>query len=174
MNKNLYTTIAIILGLLSIQGCFMYSFSGSSLPKEAKTFSVQTFQSKVAKGPANLTDLITQKLSSELRQKTSLKEDTRNNGDVQFEGTITKFEYNPTTPRSNPDGDFSSQTQLSITVQLTYSNKYDKNFEFSKKHFTQTTNIDATADLDKEESNMVEEVLKKLIDDIFNASINNW
>lgn len=171
MNK--YFITFIILVALSLEGCFMYSFSGSSLSKEAKTFSIQEFQSKVALGPSNLAEQLSHKLRAEIIQKTRLKEIV-SNGDIQFEGVITEFKYTPIAPRSSNDGDFSSRDQLSITVQVNYSNVYDKDFEFNKKQFTQTTDIDASASRDLEEPGMVEDILKKLIKDIFNASIANW
>jgi hypothetical protein len=151
----------------------MYSFSGSSLSKEAKTFSIQEFRSKVALGPSNLTEQFTQKLRAELVQKTHLKE-VFSNGDIQFEGILTEFKYTPIAPRGDSKEETGSRMQLSVTAEVSYSNAYDKDFEFSKKSFTQTTDIDANANLDTEEAGMTEEVLKKLIQDIFNASIANW
>ena len=64
--------------------------------------------------------------------------------------------------------------QLTISVEVTYKNPYNKTFEFTKKKFTQHTDIDANANLDSEEPKMVEEVLKKLTQDIFNESIAAW
>jgi hypothetical protein len=151
----------------------MYTFSGSSLSKEAKTFSIQPFQSRVALGPANLSEQITEKLREELSQKTKLKE-ALSNGDVQFEGIITEFKYTSIAPRSDNPEAMTSREQLSITVQVSYNNAYDKDFEFSKKQFTQTADKEASTSRDTEESGLVEEILKKLIKDIFNASIANW
>jgi hypothetical protein len=165
--------IQMILIIFLLQGgCLFYSFSGSSLSKEAKTFSIQEFQSKVALGPANLAEQLTQRLRDEITQKTSLKE-TVSNGDIQFDGTITAFKYTPIAPRSTEHGATGSRTQLSITVQINYTNAYNKDFEFSKKDFTQTTDAEAGKEY-TEEASMVGEVVKKLIQDIFNASIANW
>lgn len=174
MNKNKYINfqLSILLGLI-LQGCLMYTFSGSSLSKEAKTFSMQPFQSRVALGPANLSEQLTEKLRMELSQKTKLKE-VFSNGDIQFEGIITDFKYTPITPRSDDRRATTSREQLSITIQVSYSNVYDKDFEFSKKQFTQTADKDASTSRDTEEPGLVEDILKKLIKDIFNASIANW
>lgn len=153
-------------------GCLFYSFSGSSLHKEAKTFTIQDLQSKVALGPASLADQITQKLRDAVTQKTSLKEKSTD-GDIQFEGIVTGFKYSPLAPTTKDDKTSGSKVQLSITVQISYINKYDNNFTFKKKDFTQTTDIDAGREY-TEETNMVEDIIKKLIQDIYNASIANW
>lgn len=171
--KKYVTLISLLLMILPLQGgCLFYSFSGSSLSKEAKTFTLQEFQSKVALGPPSLAEQLTQKLREAIAQKTPLKE-TINNGDIQFDGVITKLVYTPIAPRSTSDGTTSSRTQLSITVQVKYTNIYDKDFEFSKKDFTQTTDVEAGEEYTQENS-MAEEVVRKLIQDIFNASIANW
>lgn len=172
MNKY-FNILVIILAASVLEGCFIYSFSGSSLSEEAKTFSIQDFTSKIALGPSNLAEQCTFKLRNEIIQKTKLTE-VYGNGDIQFEGTIIGFKYTPITPRSDSKDDMSSRMQLSITVEISYRNRYDPEFEFSKKKFTQNTDIDATANLEQEESSMTEEILKKLIQDIFNASIANW
>jgi len=171
--KKYVLLVRMLLIILLLQGgCLFYSLSGSSLSKEAKTFTIQEFQSKVALGPANLAEQITQQLREEITQKTSLKE-TVSNGDIQFDGVITAFKYTPIAPRSTSDGATASRTQLSITVQVNYTNIYDKDFEFSKKDFTQTTDVEAGNE-NTQEATMVGEVVKKLIQDIFNASIANW
>lgn len=171
--KQYVPLLSMLLMSLPLQGgCLFYSFSGSSLSQEAKTFTIQQFQSKVALGPANLAEQITQRLREEINQKTSLKE-TVSNGDIQFDGVITAFKYTPIAPRSTGDGATGSRTQLSITVQVNYTNIYGKDFEFSKKDFTQTIDAEAGKEY-TEEASMVGEVANKLIQDIFNASIANW
>ena len=148
--------------------------SGSPLSTQISTFMVEEFQSKVALGPTTLAQDFTQKLRDEILQKTNLKEAAYKE-DIKFYGAITEFKYKSIAPRSNSAGEeSSSRRQLSITVEVTYKNSYNKSFEFSKKKFTQTTDIDDTASTDTEEPSMVEEVFKKLTQDIFNASIAIW
>lgn len=152
----------------------MYSLSGNAVSKEASSFMIEDFQLKVALGPADLNTLLTKKLRDELLAKTNLKEVSYNE-DIKFYGSITEFKYTPIAPRSNADQeDNSSRIQLTISVEVTYKNPYNKTFEFTKKKFSQTTDIDANANLDNEQPTMVEEVLKKLTQDIFNESIAAW
>ncbi len=150
----------------------MYSLSGSALPKEAKTFTVHDLKSKVALGPATLADQLTQSLRDELIKKTSLKEKATE-GDLQFDGIVTGFKYSPLAPSTQDDKTSGSRVQLSITIQITYINKYDNNFTFKKKDFTQKEDVEAGRE-HAEEANMVDAIIKKLIQDIYNASIANW
>ena len=172
MNKHRNAMGSLIIGLF-FQSCAIYSFSGTPLSTEVKTFSIQDFQSKVALGPADLAQKFTKKLGSELLQKTPLKQ-VGTNGDLQFEGVITGFKYTPIAPSSSDQGGTASRTKLTITIQVSYSNGHDREFEFSKKSFEQSADIDATASTDAEEPRLVEEVLTKLVKDVFNASVANW
>jgi hypothetical protein len=171
--KQLYRLIYLIGTSLLCHSCAFYSFSGTSLSKEVKTFSIQNFQDRTTLGPADLAEQLTEKLSNELLQKTPLKQ-LDANGDIHFEGSITEFKYSPMSPSISLEGEAASRMKLTLTVEVTYINKYDQEFEFSKKSFTQSADMDATANIIAEEPRMVEEALTKLVKDIFNASVASW
>jgi hypothetical protein len=171
--KKPYNHLFITSVSFLVYSCVFYSFSGTPLPREVRSFSIQTLQNKAALGPTDLNIQLSERLSTEILQKTSLKQ-VDSNGDIQYEGTITEFTYTPMAPKATAQGDTASRTKLTISVELTYINKYDKEFEFSKKNFSQSSDMDATANTMAEEPRMVEEVLGKLVKDIFNGSIANW
>jgi len=172
VTKFILIPLLLYIFCLLQAGCLFYSFSGSSLNKKVKTFSIKDFQSKVALGPTTLADQITQSLRDVISQKTSLKEKATD-GDIEFDGIITAFKHSPLAPSTKDDQTSGSRVQLSITVQINYNNKYDNNFCFKKKDFTQTHDVKAGTEI-VEASNMVEEIIKKLMQDIYNASIANW
>ncbi len=87
---------------------------------------------------------------------------------------ITEFKYTPMAPTSSAQGGTASRTKLTMTVEVSYINKYDQEFEFAKKSFSQSADMEATANIVAEEPRMVEEILNKLTKDIFNASIASW
>ncbi len=158
---------------LMLQGCGIYSFSGSSLSSEVKTFSIQNFQSDAALGPPDLAEKFTETLARELLQRTSLSQVTTK-GDIQFEGIITQFDYKPVAPTSGGENDHANITQLTITMQVSYINLKEQEFVFSKRKFSQHADMPANASTDTEESSLVEEIFLKLIKDIFNASVASW
>ena len=88
----------LLLPLL-LQGCGLYTFSGTSLPPAAHTCSLQ-FQSHVALGPPALGEEFQEKLGQELTQRTRLKL-VEAAGDLQLEGTIQQFAYTPNAPTPN-------------------------------------------------------------------------
>ncbi len=161
--------------LLLLQGCGIYSFSGVSLPKEVQTFSLN-FQSAVALGPPDLATRLQQRLCDELAQRTSLKQ-VYEQGDLQLEGSITRFVYTPTAltkGMQENEQDQASIERLTIEVALTYINRYDEDAAFSKKTFAQFADMPATADRNSEESRLIDAIFTELIDDIFNETVASW
>ena len=161
--------------LLLLQGCGIYSFSGTSLPPEAKSFSLY-FQSDVALGPADLAAKFQQRLEEELLQLTPLKQvDAK--GDLQLDGLIKKFDYVPVGPNKSGKegtGDRASMNRLTIEVELNYINPYDKTSAFSKKIFSQYEDVDASTSSRSEEPRLVEAIFTKLVEDIFNETLASW
>lgn len=154
-----------------LQGCGIYSFSGLSLPPEAKTFSLR-FQSEVALGPADLLDQFQQKLGEELTRRTPLKQ-VETQGDLQLEGAIKTFKYRSIAPSKIDGKEEASRERLTITVQMNYINPYNKEAAFSKKTFSQYDDMNADANRDNEEPGLIAAIFTKLIRDII-ASMDNW
>jgi Lipopolysaccharide-assembly len=166
---------ALILLSLLLQGCGIYSFAGSALPPEVKTFSLK-FQSSVALGPPNLVEKFQQRLGDELLQCTSLKQ-VYTKGDLQLDGDIKQFKYEeaaPTKGRQESEGEQAAIARLTIEVQMSYINCYDEDASFSKKTFSQYADVAANASREKEEPRLIDDVCTKLIEDIFNETVASW
>ena len=166
------TCFALAPLLLLLQGCGIYSFSGISLPPEAKTFSLR-YQSNVALGPPDLLEKFQQQLGDELAQRTPLKQVT-SQGDLQLEGTIKQFSYTPIAPSKGSGAEQANLDRLTIKIQMNYINPYDEEAAFSKKIFSQYADMPAEASRDQQEPLLIDEIFTKLIKDIFNATVASW
>ena len=165
----------LMLFLLLLQGCGLYSFSGISLSPEVKTFFIQ-FQSDVALGPPDLSEKLQQKLNDELVQRTPLQQ-VYTQGDLQMEGVITQFQYVSVAPMKSgvekEDGEATTD-RLTITVQMTYTNTYDNASSFSKKTFSQSSDMAATTSRSDEEPRLIDDIFTKLVADIINDTVAAW
>jgi len=155
-----------------LQGCGIYSFSGTSVPSEAKTFSLQV-QSNVSLGPPDLAEKFQQQLEDELVHRTPLKF-TDTQGDLQLDGVLKQFKYMPIAPTKKDTEDQVSIDRLTIAVQMNYINPYNKDASFSKKVFSQYADMPADASRSSEEARLIDEVFRKLIKDIFNETVASW
>lgn len=155
---------------MSQSGCkISYSFSGASIPAEAKTFSVSFFKNTASLVEPSLSQNFTDALRSRLSNQTRLAQ-VDQGGDLHFEGNITN--YNPSQPAA-----ISSETaalnRLSVTVSVKFVNTIEPHLSF-EKNFTQYVDYDSGLDLGSVQSSLMDEVIVLLVDDIFNQSVANW
>jgi hypothetical protein len=161
----------IVLLVLSIApSCkISYSFSGANIASDVKTFTVYYFPNRAKLVNPTLSQTFTEDLRSKLQRQTSLDEE-QDNGDLQFEGQITGYEVRP---MSIQKGDLAAQNRLTITVKLKYTDTKhpENNFE---QNFSAFEDYNSTSSLSDIEGDLVPEIIKKLTEDIFNATIANW
>jgi hypothetical protein len=94
----------------------------------------------------------------------------KRNGDLKIEGEITKYEQRN---KSVSAEGYSAQTELSITVNVRFTNnvKHDEDFE---RQFTATSSYETTQSLNSVQEQLVTEMVKEITDQIFNATVANW
>jgi len=165
----LMTVVALLLGSIANSCKVSYSFTGANLSPEVKTFTVYYFPNRARLVNATLSQNFTEELREKLTRQTSLKESS-DNGDIEFEGQITGYEFKP---MSIQKGDESAQTRLTISVKVKYTNNKvpDDNFE---QTFTSYEDFDSSQDISSVEDDLSVEIIEKLVEDIFNATIANW
>ncbi len=149
-----------------------YSFTGASIEPTVKTFSVYYFPNRARLVNPNLSQEFTQGvkgLENKLIKQTSLNE-IKDNGDLEFSGQITDYDVKPI---NISQGDLAAQNRLTITVKVKFTNNknHEKDWE---KTFTAYGDFDSTNALSSVEDQLVPEIVDKLTDDIFNASVANW
>ncbi|HVA97821.1 MAG TPA: LptE family protein [Bacteroidia bacterium] len=146
-----------------------YSFNGASVPADAKTISIQYFQNYAPLAGPTISQLFTEELKNYFSQQTHLSLVDKG-GDLNFEGSITGFS---TAPLAIKPGDQSALTRLTVTVQVKYTNKFDKtkNFDASFSRFADYT---SSQNLSTVENDLVTQINQQLAEDIFNKALNNW
>lgn len=143
--------------------------NGASIPVEAKTVSVGFFANNTSLGAPSLSQRFTEKLRDVVSQQTNLALMPKD-GDLQFEGYISDYAVTPVAIQSN---DQASLNRLTITVKVTYVNKFEaaKNFE---GNFTRYADFKSTENISAKEPELVQEIYRQLTEDIFNRAFNNW
>ena len=170
ITKSLAKACIIVVCLTSISGCGFYSFTGASIPPEAKTFSVANFSNMAQEATMpGLTNMLSEELKDIFLKQTKLTL-VITDGDFAFEGEVRSYQTNPTAITSN---DVAAQERLTITVKIVFKNRYDELTSFDKT-FSQYEEYPTTSSLASVESGLVETIAKKLAEDIFNASAANW
>lgn len=150
-----------------LTGC--YTFKGIDIPVEAKTVSVQYFSNYTQLAPPTLSPTFTESLRDAFISQTrlALAEPT---ADLHFEGAITGYSTAPVAIQTN---DQAALNRLTISVNVKFYNKLDekKNFEAT---FTRFADYPSSQNLSDVEGELIKEINRQLIDDIFNRAFNNW
>jgi len=163
----------LILSLISLSvlvvSCGVYSFTGASIPTEAKTISVQYISNKAAIVQPSLSQVITDGLIDAFAGQTNL-EITENEGDLSFSGYITKYQIKPMAIKAN---ETASQNRLTIAIKIKYNNSFDdkQNFETTFSRYRDYASSENIVDVEDE---LIEEISKELIEDVFNKAFVNW
>lgn len=165
--------LSVVLVSLVFTACkITYSFTGASIAANVKTFSVYYFPNRAKLVNPNLSQQLTQGqdgLENKLIKQTSLNQ-IKENGDLEFSGQITEYDVKPMTI---VQGDLAAQNRLTISVKVKFTNNKDHEQDWEKT-FTAYEDFDSNRSLSDAEDALVTEIIKKLVDDIFNASVANW
>lgn len=172
LKGNLIRLPIVLALLITAAGCgikIKYSFTGASIPVEAKTISVQTFQNRASLVQPGLTQTLTDALIDMCRAQTNL-DMVSSGGDLSFEGDITDYKTQPLTVSGNEQA---ATNRFSITVRVKYTNSFDTDLSYEQS-FTRYQDYSSTLDLSAVEASLSEEIVKMLVEDIFNKAFVNW
>jgi len=147
-----------------------YSLSGASIPDYAKTFSVQFFKNQAQLAPTTVPQTFTDALRNYIASHSRLSLTTE--GDLDFTGSISGYTIAPVTASATAPSQ-SQTTRLTITVDITYTDKKDTkkcfNASFSRyADFASNQNITAVQD------GLITTIENQLVQDAFDKAFNNW
>ncbi|WP_374754343.1 LPS assembly lipoprotein LptE [Dyadobacter crusticola] len=164
--------LAVLLVLHSsffLSGCGVYSFTGTNLSPDIKTFSVLNFTMGTAGGPSDLPQRLTEDLKEYFQRNTSLTSQP-GGGDLILEGSITGYDVLPAAPTAN---DQAGLNRLNVTVQVRYTNAKDETKNFDQS-FTYYADFPQDQTLNQNEARLLPTIRENLVQQIFNKSAADW
>lgn len=167
---KLRNIISGVLLCLCVTACGIYSFSGTSIQPDVKTITINYFEYKALKVNPTLSNDLTEALRTQFRKMTGL-EQLDMDGDLEITGEITGYDVRATAITA---GDVASQNRLTVNVKVSFTNKNHPEDDFTNKSFSAYSDFDATQSLDAVESTLITEIIDKLVEDIFNATVAQW
>ena len=170
MTYNFFRLIIIFCFLtILINGCGIYSFSGASIPENAKTININYIKNNADLIQPNLSNLLTESLMSKCQAETGLTI-TNKSSDLLFSGEITRYEVQPI---SIQDNEIAAQNRLTISLKINYINNLDSSLSF-EKNFTDYVDFDSGSILSEIEEELSIVIVNNLVEDIFNSAFMNW
>ena len=162
--------LGILLMLMLISCSVSYKFNGSSIDySKTKTIQIADFpiRSTYVWGPMG--PIFNNQLKDLFTSHTRLIQ-VKRNGDLKLEGEIVKYDQRN---KSVSSEGYSAQTELSITVNVRFTNNknHDEDFE---RQFTAAQPYETTLSLNAVQEELVTQMVKDICDQIFNATVANW
>jgi len=165
-----FSLLLLFLLTILLQGCGVYSFTGTNLHPDVKTVQIDFFLNNAVLVEPTLSTVFTVRLQDLFLQQTNL-EMVKSGGDLQFEGEITGYKISPMTATAEQTA---AQNRITITVNVRFfNNKLEEdNFERSFSYYYDfPANQSLTGNL---LSDAYDEILERITQDIYNASIAKW
>jgi hypothetical protein len=163
------TGIAILLFLsLGNSSCSVYKFRDIAIPDSIKTIKVNFIENRAPYVNPLLSPRLTDRLKQKIVTQTRLSQTNNDNADWDVKGYISNYS-------SSTSGISQQQVatnRLTVTVHISVNDQkanktqeYDvsRNFEYS-----------ASKSLSQAESELADEIIRGLTDDIFNRIFSNW
>ena len=161
--------LSIVCLAVFFAGCGVYSFTGTSLSPDIKTFTVLNFNTGVAGGPANLPIQVNEKLKEYFQRNTNLTL-LPTGGDLILEGTLTGYDVLPVAPTANDQAGFN---RLTMTVQVRFTNTLDETKNFDEA-FSFYADFPQGQTLNQNESRLLPGIIDQIVQNIFNKSAADW
>jgi hypothetical protein len=165
----LFFLLVILLAGVAPSCRINYSFTGANISPAVKTYSVYYFTNRARLVNPTLSQSFTEALREKLQRQTSLNE-LAEDGDLIFEGQITGYEVRPMSIQKD---DMAALNRLTVTVRVKYTNNIDPD-QSIEQTFSAYEDFDSTSSLSDVEDGLVPEIITKLTEDIFNATLANW
>lgn len=171
MKKILFFAFISLITAIGVTSCAIsYKLNGASIDYETtKSISFERIPIKAAMVYAPLEVTFNDELQAKYANQTKL-EQVRSDGDLQLSGAITGYSLAPQAVKQDA---YAAETRLTIKVKIKFVNKKNKAENFDKE-FSAYRDFDATQMITDVQDGLCEEMVKELVEQIFNATVANW
>ena len=169
--KHIIFAILSLVTTVCFTACSIsYKLNGASIDYETtKTISFEYIPIKAAMVYAPLAVLFNDELQAKYANQTKL-EQQRVDGDLQISGAITGYSL---TPQAVKQDAYAAETRLTVKVKIKFVNKHNKTENFEQE-FSAYRDFEATQMITDVQDGLCEEIVKELVEQIFNATVANW
>lgn len=169
--RNFIFIIVSLISAVCFTACSIsYKLNGASIDYETtKTISFEYIPIKAPMVYAPLAVLFNDELQAKYANQTKL-EQQKVDGDLQISGAITGYSL---TPQAVKQDSYAAETRLTIKVKIKFVNKYNKTENFEKE-FSAYRDFEATQMITDVQDGLCDEMVKELVEQIFNSTVANW
>lgn len=168
---------ALVLAVVGLvpASCWVYSFSGVSMPASIKTVQIDNFPNDAALVNPTLSSYFTTALQDIFLARTNLQL-VKSDGDLVLEGEIVTYEQTSVAPTIDPSTGkaVAGKVRLTIGVRVRFYNTQDETQNFDSV-FRNYADLEGTETLSGgQEQTLVDQIVEFLVEDILNSSVAQW
>jgi len=176
INKSILLNYSIKLLLFSVVITFFhscsiaYKFNGASIDySKTKTISIADFQNTSELVYAPLSQEFSEKLRDTYAKQTRLRL-LKKGGDLNLEGEITGYQL---TPMAISADTYASQTKLTITINVRFTNNKNPEDYFEKRYSAYQT-FESSSMLNDVQDELIKNIIEEITDNIYNDTVAKW
>lgn len=167
-----YCLLLIAYCLLLQQSTCKYSFKDTApIPQEVKTFRVNYLENKAQYVNPQLSPQLTEKLKQKIISTTRLRQTNNDDAHYDISGYVSSY----FTSTSGISSGNAATNRLTVGFHLNFRNTLvtdgTKNIEAD---ITRTFDFNANLSLAQAEASLNSEIVKNVVDEIFNKIFSNW
>ncbi len=158
----------ILLLLIPLTGCGVYSFTGATI--EGKSINIHVLENHAQNVSPSLSPVLTGKIRNRILSQTGLSPINSDQVDYDLTGFIKNYSVSVSGLQNTQ---IASQNRLTIDVEITFKNKLNEKSNFTQT-FSRFADFPANQTLQAVEGKLMEDLGNQLADDIFNKAFVNW
>lgn len=162
----------LLIGLMSLlNGCTIsYKFNGASIDySTTKTISIADFPNMAALVYPPLSNNLSDGIRDLFQRQTRL-EQVQRGGNLEIEGEITGYQL---TPMAVSADSYASETKLTITVKMRFTNNVAPEESFEKTYSAYQT-FDSSQMLTDVQDELCTTIIAEIADQIYNDTVAKW
>lgn len=170
ISENYYKWIVCLIAILFISCTISYKFNGASIDyTKTKTISISDFPNTAELIYPPLSQEFSESLRDSYSKQTRLQL-TKRDGDLHLEGEIVGYQL---TPMAISADSYSSQTKLTLTIKVRFSNNKNPEDDFEKS-YTAFQTFDSSKLLNAVQDELIKVMISEIVDNIYNDTVAKW
>lgn len=164
----------LILHFAFSTGCGVYSFADVSIPDSIKTVRIHFIENRARLVNPQLSPNLTDRLTQKIVNQTRLTRTNSDNAHYDISGYISDYSVSTSgiSSSGNNNQRQASINRLTVGVHIILTNTL--NNEVQEFDISRSFDFSASLSLQAAESQLLDEMVRNLTDDVFNRIFSNW
>lgn len=159
-----------------LAGCGVYKFADVSIPANVKSVRITNLVNRAPYVNTQLAPTLSDRLRQKIVNQTRLTQTNRDNVDYDISGEIRDYSVTTSGITSTGTGNQkqASINRLTVAVHITLLDNTQPEQPPKEFDVSRSFEFSASLSLQAAESQLLDEMIKNLTDDIFNRLFSNW